>query len=669
MKTKLFTLFLALTTSTGILFAESGKCGSNLTWEFTDGVLTISGSGEMYDWYQVFDVPWYSCRQNITSVTIGNSVKTIGQYAFYGCSRITSITIPNSVTSIRNYAFWGCSSLTSIIIPNSVTIIGQAAFYGCSSLTSVTLGNSITSIGGSAFYECTGLTSITIPNSVTISGIYAFYRCSSLASVTIGNSVTNIGSYAFWYCSRLTSITIPNSVTSIGDHAFYNCSGLTSITIPNSVTNIGNEAFYRCTGLMSVTCNATDPPTLGNNAFVECTKLESIIVPCGALNNYNNKVNWNNYAEIIINPEISHVEGFAKDNIGGEVVVPTSACDDQRIEAIPDYGYHFVRWSDGNTDNPRNVVITQDTTFTAEFAIDKSGKCGENLALKWEYEDKSKLLTINGNGALIENYSFGLEAPTQMRQLIIGNEITSIGDSAFFGMASINHLTIGSNVTSIGDYAFAECKNFDDITCYAYDVPTISDKTFDKIGNKKYIYLYVPEGRQRAYLRDEYWGEFDVQVKNAETVVEPIVNVIIVPTDNTAEISWPIVQGADTYEIIITKNDEIVCTLIFNTAGQLTGIAFAPSRNNTKEQQTEGFKFTVTGLTSNTDYGYSIVAKNDGAQTLDTKSGFFKTTGVATGIDQITKDQSPITNKVIRDGQIFILRGDKVYTVDGRLTN
>ena len=177
----------------------------------------------------IFDSP----NTSVTSITIPNSVTSIGEYAFYGCTGLTSITIPNSVTSIGEYAFYGCTGLTSINIPNSVTSIVGYAFSGCTGLTSITIPNSVTSIGSSAFYGCTGLTSITIPNSVTSIGNGAFYGCTGLTSITIPNSVTSIGNGAFSGCTGLTSITIPNSVTSIGLNAFSGCTGLTSITMPD----------------------------------------------------------------------------------------------------------------------------------------------------------------------------------------------------------------------------------------------------------------------------------------------------------------------------------------------------------------------------------------------------------------------------------------------------
>ena len=265
----------------------------------------------------------------VKDLVIPNSVTSIGNYAFSGCSGLTSITIPNSVTSIGEYAFSGCSGLTSITIPNSVTSIGEYAFKYCSSLTSVTIPNSVTSIGRSAFYGCSGLTSVTIPNSVTSIGSYAFYDCSGLTSVTIPNSVTSIGSYAFEECSGLTSVTIPNSVTSIGMYAFEGCSGLTSVlwnaknfadfssrdyapfyniksqvtsftfgsevehipaylcygmenltsvTIPNNVTSIGDYAFRGCSGLTSVTIG-NSVTSIGDWAFRACSGLTSVTIP------------------------------------------------------------------------------------------------------------------------------------------------------------------------------------------------------------------------------------------------------------------------------------------------------------------------------------------------------------------------------------------------------
>ena len=185
-------------------------------------------------------------NQKIESYIIPDSVTSIGDYAFSGCSSLSNIVIPDSVTDIGKCAFSHCSSLSNIVIPDSVTSIGNDAFLRCSSLSNIVISDSVTSIGNGAFLGCSSLSNIVIPDSVTSIGNYAFSDCSSLSSIVIPDSVTDIGNDAFSHCSSLSNIVIPNSVISIGDRAFWDCSFLSNIVISDSVTNIGNGAFHGC---------------------------------------------------------------------------------------------------------------------------------------------------------------------------------------------------------------------------------------------------------------------------------------------------------------------------------------------------------------------------------------------------------------------------------------
>ena len=273
---QIYILLIALLMGLSAKAESSGTCGPNLKWHLTDaGVLTITGKGEMYD----YSVPYNSAPWRyfgVKRIIVGDSVTTIGEYAFSYCSSLTSITIPNSVTTIKEYAFSNCSSLTSVTIPNSVTTIGDNAFNGCSSLTSVNIPNSVTTIGGWAFSDCSSITSVTIPN-----------------------SVTTIGDNAFIGCSSLTSVTIPNSVTTVGSEAFSDCTNLQKVNIGNSVKTIGEFAFNKCTNITQISSEAVVPPTCESGVFfyVNTSKCK-LIVPKNSLDAYKQAYQWEDFSLI-----------------------------------------------------------------------------------------------------------------------------------------------------------------------------------------------------------------------------------------------------------------------------------------------------------------------------------------------------------------------------------
>ncbi len=271
----------------------------------------------------------------LTSITVPDSVTHIGNYAFGGCLNLTSINveennpnycsvdgvlfnkdktiliqypanknsksyvIPDSVTSIADYAFEGCTNLTSVILPESVTNIGVYSFSGCTNLASIVIPNSVTNIGYDAFCNCTSLTSITIPDSVTKIGVYAFSDCSKLTSIDVDKNNPS-------YCSidgvlfnkdktiliqypankNSKSYIIPDSVTSIADYAFEGCTNLTSVIIPDSVTRIDNYAFKECTNLTSVVIPKS-MLSIGDFSFENCYNLQTIYY-------IGNEKMWNN---------------------------------------------------------------------------------------------------------------------------------------------------------------------------------------------------------------------------------------------------------------------------------------------------------------------------------------------------------------------------------------
>ena len=310
----------------------------------------------------------YINNKKITDFVIPNDVTTIGDHAFSGCSSLTSVTIPNSVTSIGGSAFSGCSSLTSVTIPNSVTTIGGYAFSDCSFLTSVTIPNSVTSIGGGAFSGCSSLTSVTIPNSVITIEERAFDGCSSLTSVTMSNSVTSIGGYAFFGCSSLTSVTIPNSVTSIGKKAFP--SNLKSLTLTNENLSIETSTFSGIS-LDTIYCLILTPPDFTESHFSGVDEeICVLIVPEGSIMDYYKHSYWGTFYNIM-NIKLEDVFIYlSSDNKNmGDVIGGGNyeVGSEAIIEAIPNRSYNFTHWSDDNTDNPRVINVDRYMNLTAYF--------------------------------------------------------------------------------------------------------------------------------------------------------------------------------------------------------------------------------------------------------------------------------------------------------------
>ncbi len=348
--------------------------------------------------------------EEIKEIVITESVTNIGNYAFYNCSYLKSIAIPNSVTTIGNSAFIK-SGLTSVVISNTVTSIGDYAFADCSSLTSINIPESVTSIGDGAF-QGSGLTSVVIPNSVTSIGQNAF-NCKQLSVAVIPNSVTAMGYNAFgyyynneWkreapltiYCEALNEPSDWNSgwVSSNSEQTI--CWGIKpkfSVDFVYNVLNdsnpyeieihkfVGNgnaivpsdEMFdgieYQVVGFgidafqnynRSVICLLTTPVTLTQDPF---PNNDTVYVPAASVNAYKTSAIWKR-KEILPFYEVKVASAdTSKGIVQGDSLL--KAAKTLTFNAIPVEGYHFVKWSDGNTDNPRIYSAANDTSFTAIF--------------------------------------------------------------------------------------------------------------------------------------------------------------------------------------------------------------------------------------------------------------------------------------------------------------
>ena len=424
---------------------------------------------------------------------IADGTKYIANYAFYKCSTLTSVTIPESVASIGRNAFYDCSSLASVTIGSGVTNIGYNAFSGCSNLKEVNISNLAAwcdidfnssndnplSYSGSLYLNGEPVTNLIIPDGVTEIKDYAFSGFSSLTSVTIPSSVTSIENYAFRDCFNLkdvyisdlsawcnidfvsnplsnannlymngelvTELVVPDGVTEIKDYAFSGFSSLTSVTIPNSVTSIGERVFSGCSGLTSVTIGS-GVTAIKDYVFSGCSGLTSITIP-------------------------------------------------NSVTSIGDYAF-------SGCSNLKDVYISDLSAWcNIDFVNSPLSNTG-NLYLNGELVTD---LVIPDGVTEIKDYAFS--GFSSLTSVIIPNSVTSIGEYAFDGCKALTSVTIGSGVTSIGKDTFQGCNKITSISSHipAENLTEISD--FSRSFYRRCT-LYVPFGATEVYASTSGWDGF-----------------------------------------------------------------------------------------------------------------------------------------------------------------
>ena len=415
---------------------EPSSSEDTITWKLEDGVLTVSGNGPMEDYFMYDDVPWYSERDKITRIVLGEGITRIGNNAFTDLSALRAIKIPEHVKEIGDFAFYRCGLLTTVYLSDGTESIGEYAFYDCKQLKVVRIPESVTKIGYLAFKNTLWLSDrqkedplvivnnivvngelckgdLTIPDGVTCITGAAFYRADSLESVTLPDSVKEIGYRAFDGCYYMKKIKMPNTMTYLGGSAFYGCASLQVIRVPEGLTSIESSTFCNAKKLRAVSMPKT-LTKIESDAFSNCESLTLMAIP--------------DNVQYIGNGVF---EGCT--NLKG-VTVP------ETLKSIGEKAF-FGCTSFTNFDIPANTTEIGGMAFRGT---------------PWLAERQKVSLMVAVNGILIDGS--GCQG-----SVTIPTSVDIIGEGAFEKCSEVTRVIIPKTTSEIRSRAFADCESLEEI--------------------------------------------------------------------------------------------------------------------------------------------------------------------------------------------------------------
>lgn len=490
--------------------------GSNVTWVLTtDGTLILSGTGAVAAYENRKDTPWrdyndqilrVEVQKGITSVSglcscyklrevslpeglislgkltfmdcwelqeirLPKSLKTLGEGTFASCFALTEIELPEGLKTIGEGFLYHCISLTSVVIPASVTEMGDRPFSGDWALKTVEIKGNVPRLSNYSFHECDALQEVLITGSVGTIGDDAFKELDSLERVQIASGLKTIGKRAFWLCDNLTTVSLPDGVTSIGEEAFKECSSLTTINLPNSITTIGANAFNgtKLTGPLNIPSSLV---SLGDNAFHGCSGLTGTLVFPAAMENISTNVfaGCSGIEEIILPRGVLTIGAGAFNNCSGVQrlwltnsiqSIGANAFNGMKSLKKVYFSGTILEWETGIQWADKGYQMGVAITTNEEIA---SGSCGE--ALTWSLNAAGDL-TVSGTGDMTDFAATGApwaEYRDQVKLVIVGRGVTSIGSSAFQDCKNLETVSLPGSLTALGKAAFLRCGKLTNIT-------------------------------------------------------------------------------------------------------------------------------------------------------------------------------------------------------------